>query len=71
MHLGRVPEAEAEQPPHLTHQAAPISVSAIVGAILKVGHQRRVVLDQLRSALILGNDAAAIHLARQLCGLAV
>jgi hypothetical protein len=40
-----------------------------VQAILDVGHQRQVLLDQLRSSLESGNDTEALRFARQYCGL--
>lgn len=46
-----------------------VSLSGLVDAILEVGHQRKILLDQLRSALVSGNDGEALRLARQLCGL--
>jgi hypothetical protein len=49
--------------------ATPIVVSGVVDAILEVSRQRKFLLDQLRSALQSGNDAGALQLARQLCGL--
>lgn len=47
----------------------PVSLNGVVDAILEVGRQRKALLDQLRSALQSGNDAEALRLARQLCGL--
>ncbi len=44
---------------------------AVVDAFLAVGVQRKAVLDQMRAALVAGNDAEALRLARQLCGLVV
>ncbi len=49
--------------------ATPIALSGIVDAILEVSRQRKSLLDQLRSALQSDNDAKALQLARQLCGL--
>lgn len=46
-----------------------VSLSEIVDAILEVGRQRKIVLDQLRAALQSGDDRQALELARQLCGL--
>jgi conjugal transfer/entry exclusion protein len=50
--------------------AIPMSVSGVVDAILEVSRQRKPLLDQLRSVLQSGDDAKALQLARQLCGLA-
>ena len=47
----------------------PTSLNGLVDAILEVSRQRKVLLDQLRFALQSGNDAEALRLARQLCGL--
>jgi conjugal transfer/entry exclusion protein len=47
----------------------PIVVSGVVDAILEVSRQRKSLLDQLRSLLQSGNNAKALQLARQLCGL--
>jgi len=47
----------------------PTSLAGFVDAILEVGHQRKLLLDQVRSALISGNDAEALSYARRLCGL--
>jgi hypothetical protein len=46
-----------------------VSLSGIVDAILEVGRQRKIVLNQLRAALQSGDDRQALALARQLCGL--
>ncbi len=48
---------------------APIVLSGVVDAIMEVSRQRKSFLKQLRSALQSGNDAEALQLARQLCGL--
>jgi hypothetical protein len=47
----------------------PLCVTGVVDAILEVGSQRKALLNQIRSALLAGEDADAIRLARQLCGL--
>jgi len=49
--------------------AAPIAVSGVVDAIVEVSRQRKSLLNQLRSVLQSGNNAKALQLARQLCGL--
>jgi hypothetical protein len=49
--------------------AIPMVTSGVIDTILEVGRQRKLLLDQLRSALQSGNDAKALQLARQLCGL--
>lgn len=49
--------------------ATPTSLSGVVDAILEVSRQRKALLNQLRSALQSGNNAEALQLARQLCGL--
>jgi hypothetical protein len=46
-----------------------ISLSGLVDAILAVGEQRKVLLDQIRCALVSGKDDEALRFARQLCGL--
>ena len=46
-----------------------LNITGAVDAILEVGRQRKVVLDQLRTALQSGDDSQALDLARQLCGL--
>jgi hypothetical protein len=52
-----------------TNVVIPWSSAGIVDAILAVGHQRQALLDQVRSALMSGNDIVALRFARQLCGL--
>jgi hypothetical protein len=49
--------------------AGPLNITGAVNAILEVGRQRKVVLNQLRAALQSGDDSQALDLARQLCGL--
>ena len=51
-----------------TAEIPQISLAGVVDTILEVGCQRRVLLDQLRSALESGRDAEALQLARLLCG---
>jgi len=46
-----------------------IALSGVVDAILEVSRQRKALLDQLRAALQSGNNAEALQLARELCGL--
>jgi hypothetical protein len=48
---------------------APFSLSGVIEAIMQVGHQRKSFFDQMRSALVSGNDVEALSCARQLCGL--
>lgn len=52
-----------------TARAAPVSISGVVDAILEIGRQRMVVLDNLRAALQSGDSDRALGLARHLCGL--
>jgi hypothetical protein len=52
----------------ITTDIPQVSLAGAVDAILEVGRQRRVLLDQLRSALESGKDAEALQLARLLCG---
>jgi hypothetical protein len=53
-----------------TARACPqLSLSGVVDAILEVGHRRKSLLDQLRSAFDSGNESQALGFARQLCGL--
>jgi hypothetical protein len=52
-----------------TKLASDVSLSGLVDAILEVGTQRKLLLDQVRSALVSGDDAEALRFARQLCGL--
>jgi hypothetical protein len=63
-----------EELPQLTQSgnlhSAQVSASGIVDAILKVGHQRKLLLAELRAALLRGDDAEALLVARHLCGLA-
>lgn len=47
-----------------------MSYSGIVDAILHVSRQRKSLLDQLRAALLSGDDSEALGFARHLCGLA-
>jgi hypothetical protein len=49
--------------------ATPMVASGVVAAILEVSRQRKSLLGQLRSFLQSGNNAKALELARQLCGL--
>jgi hypothetical protein len=49
----------------------PVSVAGVVDAILDVSRQRKALLDQARSALLSGDDAAALRCTRLLCGLPV
>lgn len=49
--------------------ANPISFPGVVDAILEVSRQRKLLFDQLKSALKSGDDAEALLLARRLCGL--
>jgi len=46
-----------------------MNTAGVIEAILEVGRQRKAVLDRLRMALESGNNARALKLARQLCGL--
>lgn len=46
-----------------------VSLPGIVDAILEVSRQRKALLDQMRSALVLGEDTEALRFARRLCGL--
>jgi len=68
---GLVPNTKVGRPPELeSDKVLPaISLSGIVDAIQEVGLQRKVLLDQLRSALESGNDAEALRIARKYCGL--
>jgi len=50
-------------------KAEPLCISGVVDAILEVGRQRMIVLDNLRAALQSGDSDRALGLARQLCGL--
>ena len=54
-----------------TKETVTLSVSGLVDAILEVSRQRKTILDQVRSALLSGNDVEALQLARNLCGLPV
>ena len=47
----------------------PFAASGVVDAILEVSRQRKSLLDELRSVLQSGDNAKALRLARQLCGL--
>jgi len=49
----------------------PLSALGLVDAILEVSRQRKTILDQVRSALLSGNDVEALQFARKLCGLPV
>ena len=53
----------------LDEVVTPTSLSGVVDAIVEVSRQRKVLLNQLRSALQSGNDAEALRFARHLCGL--
>lgn len=44
--------------------------SGVIEAILKVGSERKLLLGELRSALVSGQDSEALGVARRLCGLA-
>jgi len=44
-------------------------LSGVVDAILDVGRQRKLLLDQMRNALESGNSEEAMGCARKLCGL--
>jgi hypothetical protein len=44
-------------------------ISGIVDAIVEVGRQRKMLLDQMRSALESGDGEKALAFARRLCGL--
>jgi hypothetical protein len=44
-------------------------LSGVVDAILDVGRQRKLLLDQMRNALESGNSEEALGFARKLCGL--
>jgi hypothetical protein len=50
-------------------KAGSFPVTGLVDAILEVSRQRKAILDQVRSALLSGNDAEALRFARKLCGL--
>ena len=50
-------------------KAGSLPVTGLVDAILEVSRQRKAILDQVRSALLSGNDAEALRFARELCGL--
>jgi hypothetical protein len=66
------PKRDAEdtgRPNSATRVAPEVSLSGLVDAILEVGRQRKVLLDQVRCALVSGNDAEALRFARQLCGI--
>jgi hypothetical protein len=52
-----------------TMHTSRVSLPGIVDAILEVSRQRKILLDQMRSALILGDDTEALRFARQLCGI--
>lgn len=54
-----------------TTKTVALSVPGLVDAILEVSRQRKTILDQVRSALLSGNDVEALQLARRLCGLPV
>ncbi len=49
-----------------TTKTAPLSVPGLVDAILEVSRQRKTILDQVRSALLSGNDMEALQLV-ELC----
>lgn len=66
MKLRRIPSTQAAS----AKSGQPeVSLSGIVDAILEVGRQRKIVLNQLRAALQSGDDCKALNLARQLCGI--
>ena len=44
-------------------------LSGVIDAILQVGGQRKLLLDQMRSALESDDNETALRFARQLCGL--
>jgi hypothetical protein len=52
-------------------KTVPLSAPGLVDAILEVSRQRKTILDQVRSALLSGNDVEALQFARKLCGLPV
>ncbi len=54
-----------------TTKTVPLSLPGLVDAILEVSRQRKTMLDQVRSALLSGNDLEALQLARKLCGLPI
>jgi hypothetical protein len=54
-----------------TTKAGSLSVTGLVDAILEVSRQRKAILDQVRSALLSGNDVEALRFARKLCGLPI
>jgi hypothetical protein len=62
-------EPRSELPNERTPQNV-VSTAAIVHAIMEVGNKRKKLLDSLQSALESGNEALALDIARQLCGLA-
>ena len=69
-------EARTEHPGDVrctesTTKTVPLSVPGLVDAILEVSRQRKTILDQVRSALLSGNDMEALQFARNLCGLPV
>ena len=69
-------EARTEHPGDVrftesTTKTVPLSVPGLVDAILEVSRQRKSILDQVRSALLSGNDMDALQLVRKLCGLPV
>ena len=49
--------------------AEPVALSGIVEAIQKAGHERKLLLAELRIALQSGRNDEALQLARRLCGL--
>jgi hypothetical protein len=49
--------------------AGSLNIMGAVDAILEVGRQRNIILNQMRAALQSGDDSRALNLARQLCGL--
>lgn len=71
-----ISEAQTERPGDVrytesTAKTVPLSVPGLVDAILEVSRQRKTILDQVRSALLSGNDVEALQFARKLCGLPV
>jgi hypothetical protein len=70
--VASIPPSHISPPePFVGDQAVgiPFAISGVVDAILEVSRQRKSLLDRMRSALQTGNDATALQLARQLCGL--
>lgn len=63
------PEPRLEPFANAQTSAEPVALSGIVDAILEVSRQRKLLLDELRSALQSGENDNALQLARKLCGL--